>query len=915
MRWQPFDIRAGERRNAIAAFLILLALMASHTLLETARDSLFLAELPASRLPIVYLLVAGVALGVSQFQQRLRRGTPGRRHLAMWLAGVGLVNLGFWWALPRVGSWGLYALYVWSGVVSTLLVIRFWLLAGDLFTVTQAKRVFAFVGTGSILGAIAGSALAQAVVSGGDAADLLPSAALVLAFGAALPALLDVPESTGTSSLDEESSPDLLRTFREIRRHPYVNRIGLLVLLSTVTFTVVDFVFKATVADTVRPDQLGYVFATTYLILNTLSLLAQLLLVGWITRTLPVDRMLSVVPALFAAAGGAIVAGGGVIAALVAKGVDGTFRHSLHRTATEVLFVPLPSEWRSRAKNVIDVLGQRGGQALASVLLLALAAAQAGPIVLGVLVVALSVAWIVTAYGLKQPYFDVFRDTLDEGTIRRRLDVPDLDLSSLESLLAAMNSPNDRAVLAALDLLCEKDRAHLVPPLILYHPSADVVVRALELMAEAERTDYLPLLDRLLTHENPTVRATTIQLTPAADDSRAHFEQALGDESEDVRAAALVGLLSADGEVHPRVSSILDTMVLAGSADTKRSLAEAIGARPSPRFDGVLRSLATHPDDAVGQAVARAMRADPKPAHIPALIDLLGRRQTREEARRSLVKIGEPALEALDTALNSDSRTSVRLHLPRTISRFDPDAAAPRLLRRLPEETDGQVRYKLLRALGAVRARKPSVRLDAAVLDDMIDRTLAKTFQSVEWQTILEEQLSRHPDWETPVRAMLFDLLCDKERQAVERLFRLFSLRYPKEDFRRIHRGVESEDRAQVASSRELLENALPARLRDAVLGLLDDVPGPRRLAAGQKWHRPRRRTDGETFRELLDQDSPQLSCLVAYHVAETGLKEMRDDLQQRCDRAVDAMNEVFARAIARLDDPGEEKAFVVPLR
>ena len=40
------EVRPGERRGAAAAFLTLFGILASHTLLETARDALFLARLP-----------------------------------------------------------------------------------------------------------------------------------------------------------------------------------------------------------------------------------------------------------------------------------------------------------------------------------------------------------------------------------------------------------------------------------------------------------------------------------------------------------------------------------------------------------------------------------------------------------------------------------------------------------------------------------------------------------------------------------------------------------------------------------------------------------------------------------------------------------------------------------------------------
>ena len=48
----------GERRSLAAAFVTLFGLVAAHTLLETARDALFLARLPPSQLPWAYLAIA-----------------------------------------------------------------------------------------------------------------------------------------------------------------------------------------------------------------------------------------------------------------------------------------------------------------------------------------------------------------------------------------------------------------------------------------------------------------------------------------------------------------------------------------------------------------------------------------------------------------------------------------------------------------------------------------------------------------------------------------------------------------------------------------------------------------------------------------------------------------------------------------
>jgi len=53
-----FAMRKGERRDTWAAFLTLFALIASHALLETARDALFLSRIAASHLPWMFLAIA-----------------------------------------------------------------------------------------------------------------------------------------------------------------------------------------------------------------------------------------------------------------------------------------------------------------------------------------------------------------------------------------------------------------------------------------------------------------------------------------------------------------------------------------------------------------------------------------------------------------------------------------------------------------------------------------------------------------------------------------------------------------------------------------------------------------------------------------------------------------------------------------
>src|SRR5262249_61227334 len=75
--------------------------------------------------------------------------------------------------------------------------------------------------------------------------------------------------------------------------------------------------------------------------------------------------------ALLGAATGFLVVGG-LACALGLRVLDAGLRPSLNRVGTELLYVPVSPAKRRLLKPSIDTLGQRGGQTLASVLLLLL---------------------------------------------------------------------------------------------------------------------------------------------------------------------------------------------------------------------------------------------------------------------------------------------------------------------------------------------------------------------------------------------------------------------------------------------------------------------------------------------------------------------------------------------------------------
>jgi AAA family ATP:ADP antiporter len=141
-------------------------------------------------------------------------------------------------------------------------------------------------------------------------------------------------------------------------------------------------------------------FATLDLAVNALALAIQILLTARAFERLGVTVTLALLPA-FAALGFLAVGAWPFLAALIAFGVmrrAGEF--SLSKPAREVLFTVIPRESKYKAKNVIDTVVYRGGDALSSTIATALRGLGFGLSALAFLAVPLSLAWLAVALWL-----------------------------------------------------------------------------------------------------------------------------------------------------------------------------------------------------------------------------------------------------------------------------------------------------------------------------------------------------------------------------------------------------------------------------------------------------------------------------------------------------------------------------------
>ncbi len=866
------NIRPDERRDTWVAFAILFGLIASHSMLETARDALFLAKVPASQLPWVYLAIAGLSLFVTSIQSKLAEKLTGRAALSIRIAFAGLITLVFWVVGGSQGIAGVYALYIWSGVLTMLVLVHFWTMLGDLFNVTQAKRIYAIIGSGSVLGAIVGSAAAGALTRVLEPEMLLLAAGGGLLLTAILPAFLR--STKHYEQKKSHASASLLEAAAYVARRPYARQVAMLMIISAITVTIADYLFKSAVAAHVPPEELGSFFAVAYLVFNVASLVIQLTALTWIVRRFDISLALAGLPILLLGGGAIFLASASLAAALIIKGADGSLRYSLHRTATELLFVPMSDSARRRVKAFIDIVGQRGGQALASILILSAAAAGLGSRTYAIALIVCAGTWISVAIGLRPYYLDLFRRRLDRD-VSGGSEFPELDLASLETLIATLDSPDENAVAAALRMIEREKKVRLIPTLILYHPSNLVLLRALDIFGRAGRTSALPLVQRLVKkHDSPEIRSAAVASAAALSAGEQFLRMRLSlEESADVRAVIMVNLIASGAIVGSDARDSLDSIIRSGTAGAQVALAQAISRQQGPDFCDVLIQLSSSEIGEVRAASARAMGHLQHPETLPALVQLLTSEESRNLARQSLLQMGLRGLEALASALRDrDAPRHVRWQLPESIGAFRGDDAADVLLSNLPDEFDGMVRYRSIRVLERIIAAQPMLRLDRLTLHNAIEATVGRCYRYLDRRLSLEKGTGENSARQTPGCVLLLKMLADKETHAFDRLFRLLNLAHPKDGFLKIYRSLRSNRATARVGSLELIENLIKPPLRAAVVGLVDDIPDEERLTRAGQYHKPLNLSYDDLLAAMIRSSSADVRDITVFHIGELRL-------------------------------------------
>jgi AAA family ATP:ADP antiporter len=395
-------VRPGEGAAALWSFAYFFCLLASYYVLRPVREEMGIAG-GVERLPWLFTATFVAMLAATPVFGALAARYPRRTLLPVVYVFFIACMLALWaWlrgaAAPR---WAPGAFFVWLSVFNLFVVSVFWSFMADVWREEQARRVFGFVAAGGSAGALVGPAITAALAHRIGPVNLLPLAAAILAAALVCIARLRrwaLARERDARAAEAPLGGDALAGVTHVLRSPYLGGIAVFSVLATVLATFVYFqqahIVRASFAD---PARRTTVFALMDLAVNTLTIGGQLFVTGRLVEHAGLPATLAMLPALSLVGFGALAAAPALGVLVVYQVLRRAATYAIAGPASQVLFTVVSREEKYKAKNFIDTVVYRGGDAASSWVFAGLTGLGLGLTGIALLALPLTALWLAMA--------------------------------------------------------------------------------------------------------------------------------------------------------------------------------------------------------------------------------------------------------------------------------------------------------------------------------------------------------------------------------------------------------------------------------------------------------------------------------------------------------------------------------------
>jgi AAA family ATP:ADP antiporter len=371
--YRTIDIRAGEIAALAWSFLYFFSLLCGYYILRPLRDEMGILG-GVKNLPWVFTGTFIAMLAVVPLFGWVSSRYPRRRFLPL-VYGFFILNLllfYFLFVIEVSQAHVAQAFFIWVSVFNLFVVSVFWSFMNDIYDPSQAKRLFGVIAAGGTTGALTGPALTAWLAQplGTNTLLLMSSGFLLLSIFCIHKLSAWYDRQPGAATDDSYQAPmggHWLAGISLVLRSPYLLGICLLILLYS-TLSTFLYLQQATIIRDSFSDsaERTAVFAMIDFAVNTLTILIQVFLTSRLVRYLGMAWTLALVPMLLILGFMALAVAPVLGVLIVVQVLRRAGNYAIMRPAREMLYSVLGREEKYKAKNFIDTVVYRGGDAVSA---------------------------------------------------------------------------------------------------------------------------------------------------------------------------------------------------------------------------------------------------------------------------------------------------------------------------------------------------------------------------------------------------------------------------------------------------------------------------------------------------------------------------------------------------------------------
>lgn len=830
-------------------FLIIAVLL----IIKPTVNALFLSDLGVEQLPIAFLLVAFTAILSSFAYSKALAKFPLRKIIEVTLLAsmLILICLGLLLKLNLVNGWTLYFFYVWVAIYAVLSASQFWVLANMVFNAREAKRLFGFIGSGAILGGIFGGYLTSVLAPIVESETLLFLAAFLLLF--CIPVLRAIwkirVNKLNTFKQKKRVETHAERPFALIKKSKHLSYIALIVTVSVVVAKLVDYLFSDFASAAIEdPEELTSFFGFWFSTFNLVSLGIQLFFTHRIVGIWGVGFSLLLLPLGILIGSLLFLVFPELAIVVLIKAMDGVLKQSVHKSATELLTLPIPFDIKNKTKSFIDVVVDSIATGIAGFVLIFVVRGLALPSVyiIGIILI-LVVLWGYFISQVRKEYFKTFRYNLGvvSGKADKEVNLSTKQVSVVDGMRTVFKKGSTEQILFMLQKLMEINDKRFFDDvqLLLEHPSTKVRTSAIQNLYYLNSKTMVSNIPDLLATEDDMLTLATLEylLLHAEKSSSMVYDTYLDHVNVHISNAALHCLAREARDNHTlketynlqeRIQAKIDLYNEHPYSGTELvQLLQIIGYSNINRFYPFLKGHFKSKDEPIVIAAIESAGISMGEDFVSDLISFLPIKAYRATAITALRNYGVKMMSVLTlTVKERIIPVETCRFVPMALKSFDSQIAVNCLFQLLQDE-DLSIRLEVIRALSDLRKNRPELKFDKYKVVHLIFDECKRyhmTLSAMHSQIIISYRNRKKSQKEITTeerdaRTSLLELLERRLDAGLERIFRLLGLKYSQKDVEMVYEGLLNDQQEARTNAIEFLDNLLTGHLKRALLPIIEE--------------------------------------------------------------------------------------------